>query len=147
MSLPKGAVQPNAAMTNSYLLIVLGLPDTVWKSIGALKEELITATMADQTVQSTAVTKAVSTEGETYAHHTAEIIALEAWWLMCKTGAPLHKRAATVHLRDGAGTVVRSYLLDGMMITGRELPQLDAGGEGSGALIKWSLSIDAVIPL
>jgi len=147
MPLPKGTVEPGAALSNSFRFDVPILGSVYFTKIGALSQELKTTTLADSTAQVTGKVDPVETEVEQYAHHDAEIVALEAWYAACKVGAPLHKQIGTLHLLGADGQPVRSFLLDGVICKGRQIPELDAKGDGEGVAFTWKLVVDNVIPL
>lgn len=143
----KGTIEPGAALSNSFRLEVPILGTIYFTKVGALEQELKTATMADTTAQVTGKVDPVETEVEQYAHHDAEVAALEAWYAACKVGAPGHKQIGTLYLLGSDGNPVRSFLLDGILCKGRTIPELDAAGDGEGVRFTWKLVVDNVIPL
>lgn len=147
MPLPKGTVEAGAALSNSYRLEIPILGTIYFTKVGALESVLKTTVLADTTAQSTGKVDPIETDVEQYAHHDAEVAALEAWFAACIAGAPLHKQIGTLHLLGADGNPVRSYLLDGMILRGRTLPEMDASGDGEAIRIGWKLSIDGVVPL
>lgn len=146
-SLPKGSVEAGAALTNSFLLEIPILGAIKFVSMGSLDQELKTTILADSTAMPTGKVDPVTTEAKQYAHHTAERLALEAWYAMNKSGTLGYKQIGILHMLGADGQAILSWLLDGMICNGRVIPELDSSGEGEGAMLTWKLTIDNVIPL
>ncbi len=147
MPLPKGTVEEGAALSNSFTLDIPIIGTIVFISIGDLEQELKTTILADSTAQSTGKVDPTETEAKSYAHHDAEIAAIEAWFTACKSGALGAKQVGTLHARGADGQPIRSWLLDGILLKGRTIPGFDAAGEGEAVMITWKLIIDNVVPL
>jgi hypothetical protein len=147
MPLAKGTVEPGAALSNSFRLEIPILGTVYFTKVGALEQELKTAVLPDSTAQTTGKVDPVEFDAEQMAHHGTEILALEAWFAACKVGAPLHKQIGTLHMLGADGEPVRSYLLDGLILKGRTIPELDASGDGEGVRFGWKLVVDNVVPL
>ena len=144
----RGTVEADAALSNQYRLEITGLPAIVFTRVGDISTELVTTTMADQTVQTTGQVKASEFEVDHYLHHQAERVAMEAWFLACSSGATGHKLPAFLYLLGADGlTIKATYMLDGVICKGRKLPELDGMGDGEGVRLTWTCSADAVIPL
>ena len=144
---PTGTVAPGAALANAFRLEVPILGTVVFVRMGAIEQSLTTVTMADQTVQTTGKVEPVETEAEQYAHHGAEVLALEAWYAACKAGTPGHKTAGVLHMLGADGNPVRSFLLDGILCKGRTIPEHDSAGDGEGQRFTWKFAIDTIAPL
>lgn len=147
MPLPKGTVEAGAALSNSFRLEVPILGTIYFVKVGALEQELKTAIMPDSTAQTTGKVDPVEFEASSMAHHGTEILALEAWYAACKSGAPFHKQIGTLHVLGADGEPVRSYLLDGLLLKGRTIPELDAAGDGEAVIYGWKMIVDNVVPI
>lgn len=144
----KGRVEAGSAMTNQYKLEVPGAPDIFFTRVGEIESELVLADMADRTRQTTGAVNASEVEVEQYIHHATERVFMESWFALCCVGAPLHKLTGLLFLFAADGTTVKaSYLLDGMILKKRGTPELAAGDDGAGGKLKWTISIDMLIPI
>lgn len=144
----KGTVSADAALSNQFKLEITGLPAIVFTRVGDISSELVTTTMADQTVQTTGQVKPAEFEVDHYVHHTAERVAMEAWFLACASGATGHKLPGFLYLLGADGSTIKAtYMLDGVICKGRKLPEHDAMGDGEGVRLTWTCSVDSVLPL
>lgn len=144
----KGRAQANAAMSNQYLFELDGLPDIYFTRIGELQRMLVTTELADKTKQTTGQVQPGETELEQYVHHEAERVALEQLHQAAVDGKPGHKIDGTLHLLGADGTTVKaSWLVQGVIIKGRKLPELQAKEDGEALKIVWSIDYDDVLPL
>ncbi len=143
----KGDVEEGSAIASQFELSIPGMPNIFWTRIGEVTVELIMSEQADQTWQTTGVTKPSETDADQYVHHEAEWLAMQAWFVACQTGAPLHKKVGTMHLNGADGQPVRSMRWQGITLSGWKVPELDAGGDGASVRATWMMKIDAVLPL
>lgn len=142
----KGQVSADAALTNQYRLEIPGTPPIYFARVGEISRELVTTELADKTAQTTGQINVIETEADTYAHHVAERLALEALLTAATVGAPGHKIATALLFLLGADGQPRvTYSLAGLIVKGRKTPELNSGDDGAGVLLTWMLSIDDAI--
>lgn len=142
----KGTAQANAAMTNQYVLEIAGAPDIFFVRVGELTSELVLAELADKTMQTTGQVNPGEFEADQYVHHDSEVLFLDALYILARTGAPLHKLGALLHLKRANGSTVRSILIDGLICKGKKSPELSAGDDGSAVMFTWTFSYDDILP-
>jgi hypothetical protein len=143
----KGLILPDHAAKNKYTLSVNGMVDLTVTMHGNIEEELKTVDLPDNTKASGGDSNPVEFTFSIPLHHAVEVLALEEWWLECKNSAPTYKRPATLTYKTASETAVRSYFLDGMFLTKRNLPDSEMGNDGEAQLIEWTASADSVEPL
>ena len=143
----EGTVEPGAAVTNKFKLEIQGVQDTYWTRMGELTSELVTAEMDDGTVQTTGRLKPGESDGDQYMHHASERLALEVLYRACQTGAPGHKRPATLTFLGADGQPVMGMLILGFLLKGRKTPELASGSDGEGVKITWMFSHDRLVIL
>lgn len=143
----KGQVEAGAAVSNNYRLEITGLPAIYFTRVGELARELVIAELADRTNVSTGEVKPGTFEADQYLHHTSERLALEALHGLASGGVLGYKSSALLHHLDAGGNVKGSWLIQGLICTGRKLPELAAGEDGEGVKITWSFAYDDVIPV
>ena len=147
MPMTKGTVKEGAALKNSFRLEIPLLGTIHFIKASQQEQTLTTTTLADQTVQTTGKVEPVEVDLESYAHHETEINNLELWFAACKSGSPGHKQIGTFHIMGADGQPVRSYIWDGVILKGRTIPELDAGGDGEAVAYSWKMAVDNIIPL
>lgn len=138
----KGQVQPNATVTNQFRLTIDDLPPVYFTRMGELERMLQVAEQADETNVSTGRVPPGEFEADQYAHHDAEVVAMEAWHRECEFGAPGYKKSAQVDFLDASGTARRSWELQGLINRGRTSPEFQRGEDGDDVVLTWTLAYD-----
>jgi hypothetical protein len=142
----KGSAQANAAFSNQYKLEIPGLPDTFFTRVGELERMVTVAEMPDKTQQTTGQINPGEFEADQLLHHAAERAALEALLNLTATGTLGHKIVGTMHYLGSDGASVKlSVLIDGLMVKGRKLPEVNSGEDGEAVNITWTLAYDDLI--
>lgn len=147
MPWPKGTVKPNAGLKNSFRLDIPILGPVFFATVGSLEQSITKTTLPDQTAQTTGKKEPIETDVTQMAHHEAEYLGFEDWYAQCQLGVPGHKQECTLYVLNSLNQPVRAFLLSGVWVMGRTIPEFDAGGDGEFVLITWKLSIDDVNPL
>lgn len=144
----KGAIQPNHMSTNKYQLLVLGLPPLTPTEVSGIEDELETTTLPDRTVASGGNRGASEMEISLPMHHLVEQAAMEVWFKESQDPVlPSYKKVATLIHKSISGAVLKTYSLIAVFPKKRSLPDLEMQNEGELAVVKWTLSIDDVLPV
>lgn len=144
----KGAIQPNHMSTNKYQLLVLGLPPLTPTEVSGIEDELETTTLPDRTVASGGNRGASEMEISLPMHHLVEQAAMEVWFKESQDPVlPSYKKVATLIHKSISGAVLKTYSLIAVFPKKRVLPDLEMQNEGELAVVKWTLSIDDILPV
>lgn len=144
----KGEVQADPILVNKYKLLVAGLPPILFTSISGLEEEIDVVDLPDRTVSSGGNTQPVEFTAMQPAHHSVEVLLMEAWYNENKDPiSATAKKAATLVLLSGTGSKIRAYTLTGMWPCKRKTPDLDYSDEGTMAQLEWTFKVDSMIAL
>lgn len=144
----KGTILPDHMATNKYQLLVLGLPPLTPTEVSGIEDELETTKLPDRTVASGGNRNATEVEISLPMHHTVEQAAMELWFKESQDPvAPSYKKAATLIHKSISGAVTKTYSLIAVFPKKRALPDLEMENEGELAVVKWTLSIDDVLPV
>lgn len=141
----QGKADANSAVTNSYRLEIVGLPDIFFTRVGELERKLIMVDMPDQTKQVSGQVSSGEFDADQLAHHEGERAALEALLTLSASGTLGHKTVGTMFYLRADGTVVLSVMLDGLICMGRKLPEMNAQDDGEKVVITWSFTYDDLI--
>lgn len=137
----KGEVLPDPAVINKFLFEVVGLPPFYARKAGPFTKELGKADAPDTTVHSSGRAMPGELTLETPMHHDIELVALDAWFLTCEYGVPSYKRAAVVTIMAANNIPRRVFMLTGLWITKKEVPELDRTSDDL-AFVTWTCSYD-----
>lgn len=144
----KGEIQTDHMPTNKYTLQVAGLITIVTTEVSGIEEELETVELPDRTIASGGQRKATEFTMMTPMHHSAERVALEAWYQEAHDPVTsTYKKPCTLTVQSLSGSTSANYTLSGVFIKGRNLPDLSKTSEGDMAMIEWTLSVDDILPL
>ena len=142
----KGKIQSGHIPKNKYTLQIIGLPVITFTSVGSLDEEIEKVDLPDRTVASGGQKKATKVNVKVPAHHTVQILAMEAWF---KEGqdpvSPTYKKSGiltqqTIHSAAGK----RGYMLVGVWNMKRTTPELTLANPGEESEVEYELSIDQI---
>jgi hypothetical protein len=144
----KGEVQADHIPVNKFTLKVVGLLDIYLSTVSGIEDELQTIDLPDRTKASGGNRSATEFTAMQPIHHTAEVVAMEAWF---KEGqdpiSPTYKKPCTLIMQSLSGQKSRSYTLIGVFVSKRALPDLDKSDDGEMAQIEWTFSVDDLLPL
>jgi hypothetical protein len=144
----KGAIKPDHMATNKYELLVLGLPPLTPTEISGLEDELQTTELPDRTRASGGNRGPSEMEITLPMHHLVEQAAMELWYKESQDPVvPSYKKVATLLHKSISGAVLRTYSLIAVFPTKRVLPDLEMSNEGEMAVVKWTLSVDDILPV
>jgi len=143
----KGKIEDDHIPVNKYELIVPGLPPLIFTAVSAIEDELDTVEMPDRSPRSGGVTKPVEFTAVQPAHHTIEVLAMEAWFLESETMLPTYRKAASLVMSSGSGNTLKTTSLINIFPSKKALPDLDMGNEGDMAAITWTFKADSALPL
>jgi len=142
----KATIQPDFMPLNKVKLSVPTLPVLTLISISGLEEDLAKVTLPDKTIQSGGRVEPVEFEIEIPLHHTTEVAAMEVWYATCQEPVlPGHKKVGTVSFFSQSNLVQRTYMLPGLMICGRGLPDGSLDNDGEQANNKWKMACDEIL--
>lgn len=144
----KATLQEDHIPVNKYILLLSGVPGITVTSVSGLETEIDTVDLPDRTRASGGNTKATEMTIKTPMHHTVERIAMELWMGECVDPiTSTAKKPGTLIMLSGTGKRVATYVLTGMWISKRKLPDLAFEDEGAMAQIEWTLQVDDVTVL
>lgn len=144
----KGEIQPDHMPVNNFSLKVIGLLDLTAVTISGIDDELQTVDLPDRTVASGGNRAATEFDVGIPAHHTAEIAAMEAWYIESQDPiTPTYKKPCTLIMNSLSGAKSRTYTLVGVFPKKRATPDLDMGADGDMAVITYTMSVDNIVPI
>lgn len=144
----KGKIQPAHINTSAYVFKIIGLVDLTFTKISGIEEKMDKAELPDRTAATGGETQPVEFTATQPAHHSVEVAAMEVWFSEGRDPvSSTYKKLATLVLTDIEGKAVRSYVVSGLWVMGRKLPDLDMSEEGTMAEIEWTFSADAILPI
>lgn len=144
----KASLKPDHIPVNKYTLSIVGILPLTFTSISGLEEEIDTVELPDRTKATGGNTKPVEITLMQPLHHTAEYLAMEAWFLEAQDPVTsTYKKVATLTLQSGTGAIRRTYTLLGCWVSKRKTPDLEMENEGELAAVEWTMQIDQVIPV
>jgi len=144
----KGTIKPDHIGVNNYSLKVLGLLELTAVKISGLEDELESVALPDRTNASGGNRKSTSFEMEIPAHHKEEIAIMEIWFRESQDPVlPTYKKPAVLKHLSLSKASSLDYTLVGLFPMKRMLPDLDMANEGDMAVVKWSMSVDDILPI
>lgn len=144
----KGSIQSGHIPVNKYQLQFVGLPQLTPTTVSGIEEELAMIDLPDRTKASGGNTGSSEMVISIPAHHTTEIVAMEAWFAEGQDPVtPTYKKAGSLRMESIAltGTGRRAQLI-GVWVTKRKMPDLEMSNDGEMAVYEYTLSIDQVLP-
>ena len=144
----KGSIQPGHIPVNKYTLLFVGLPTLTPTEISGLEEELQTVDLPDRTKASGGNTGPSEFTMMIPAHHTVEILAMEAWFAEGQDPVtPTYKKAGSLLMESGSLVgPTRTINLMGAFVTKRKMPDLEMANDGDMATYEWTISVDQILP-
>lgn len=144
----KATLKPDHIPVNKYTLSIVGIIPLTFTSISGLEEEIDTVELPDRTKATGGNTKPVEITLNAPLHHTAENVALEAWYREAQDPVTsTYKKVATLTLQSGTGAIRRTFTLLGCWLSKRKTPDLEMENEGDMAVVEWTMQIDQVVPV
>jgi len=144
----RGVLQPDHIPKNKFEFSVLGIIPITFTSVKGLEEKLDSVELPDKTRASGGRTGPSEIKCMLPAHHTAEFLALEAWFREGKDPvSPTYKKPATLNFPSISGQGGRSLSLIGVFITNRVMPDFEMKDSGEMAEIEYTFSIDELVVL
>jgi hypothetical protein len=144
----KAVLQEDHIPVNKYSLLIGGIVALTFTKISGIEEEVDVVELPDRTKASGGNTKSGEFTAESPMHHTAELAALEVWYVEGQDPIVLtYKKAATLVMTSGSGGKVKSYSVVGLWISKRKLPDLEFSNEGDMAVVEWTFQYDSVLPI
>jgi hypothetical protein len=144
----KNVLKVNRVQVNKFqLTIAPGVGSPLFTTISGLEEELDTVDLPDRTSRSGGREKQLEFEVQQPMHHDLEVLAMEAWYRMCKMSLPLYLKLGTLVLFDEWGIPRRRYTLPNLWISKRSHSELDLDNDGEMSTITWTLKADQIIPM
>jgi len=145
--LGKGQIQPNHLPVSKFDMLITGIPIPLhFVTLSGIEEETDMVELPDRTRASGGRTKPVEFTASIPLHHTAEFLALEELALEAVTGVATYKRPASLLIHKLDGGVPRSFLLEGLWVQRRRLPDLDANNDGEMATVEYTFQADSIVP-
>ena len=142
----KGVLQPDHIPQNKYALFVQGLPPIIFTAVSGLEEELDKVSLPDRTFASGGRTKEFEFTVKQPTHHTAERMAMEAWYEEGKDPVALtYKKPGTLVKQSLSGTNIVMYILQGLFVCKRNTNDLEMNNDGELDEIEWTIACDSVI--
>lgn len=142
----KGKIQNDPILVNRFDFKVVGLIPLTFTEISGLEDELELTELPDRTTASTGERKAGTFTAMQPSHHTAEVVAMEAWYKESQDPvSPTYKKPVTITRKGATKKVVRTVL--GVFPCKRKDPDLDMADEGTMDQIEWTFSFDDIQPV
>jgi hypothetical protein len=144
----KGVLQADHIPLNSFRLVIVGLPDLVLTGVSGLEEELDVTNLPDRTIASGGRTGPVEFDIMQPLHHTAEYLAMEAWFRESQDPAPpTYRKVGMLVLPSLSQSRERSYTLVGLFPRRRALPDFEMDNEGELSVVTWGMACSQVLPI
>jgi len=144
--LGKASLEPDHLPVSRFDLLVVGLAVPIhFVTLSGIEEEGEVVELPDRTKATGGRTRAVEFTASIPLHHTAEYLALEQWYAAAHDKvSPDYKRAATLLIWNLSQGLPRSFLLEGVWISRRALPDLDANNDGEMAVVEYTFQADNI---
>lgn len=144
----KGVINEGHIPVNNWQLLVIGGPPLTIIEQSGFEDELKTVTLPDQTVATGGTRNPVEFDITMPAHHTAEQVFMEAWFLESQDPvSPTYKKVATSIDFDIHGEVARTWSLIGLFPKKRVTSDKDMNDDGEMATVVWTMSADDQLPI
>lgn len=128
---------------NKYTLLVIGLPPITFTKLSGMEQETDVVDLPDRTRATGGNTQAFEVTVEVPLHHSTEIVAMNLWFQEGQDPvSATYKKAATLVLQSGTGSITRTYAIEGMWVSKRKTPDLDFADEGAMAVHEYTLQAD-----
>jgi hypothetical protein len=142
----KGVIHPDHIPRNKYQLLVDGMPDFTFLTVGNLEEELETVDLPDRTTASGGNTKPIEFTAAIPTHHTEERDAMEAWYQEGQDPVdPGYKKTAILVKQSISEFQTVAYTLIGTYPCKRNTSELEMANEGELDQIEWTFKSDQII--
>ena len=139
----KATIQPDHIPVNKYTLLVVGLIPIVFTKVSGMEQETDVVDLPDRTRATGGNTQPFEIVVEVPAHHTAEIAVMNLWWQEGQDPVlATYKKAGTLLMQSGTGSVIRSFANSGMWVSKRKTSDLDFANEGEMAVHEYTIQID-----
>lgn len=140
-------LKPNRVQVNKYkLLIQPGVGTPLFTRISGLEEELDAVDLPDRTSRSGGREKPIEFEVDQPMHHDLEVLAMEAWYRMCRHTLPLYLKLGVLMVFDEWGIPRRRYTMPNLWISKRATSDLELDNDGEMGILTWTLKADCIIP-
>lgn len=139
----KAVFKPDRIQVNKFQLIVPGLPAFTPVQVSGHDSELDKAELPDRTMHSGGRKKGGEFELILPAHHTVEIVAMEAW--LEENVDPISataKKLATLTAFSGTGATIRAWSYQGVWPQKAATPDFELDNDGDMATITYTMSFD-----
>jgi len=144
----KGEIRADHMPANKFQFRVAGLADLGAVTVSGIEDELEAVELPDRTMASGGQRKAGEFEIGIPMHHTAEIAAMELWFVESQDPVlPTYKKPCTLLHPSISGQSSRNFTLTGVFPKKRALPDLDKSDEGNMNVETWTMSYDNIIPI
>lgn len=144
----KNVLKTNRVQVNKFQLTIQpGVGAPLFTTISGLEEELDTVDLPDRTSRSGGREKQLEFEVGQPMHHDLEVLAMEAWYRMCKATLPLYLKLGVLVLFDEWGMPRRKYTLPNLWISKRAHSELELDNDGEMSIITWTLKADQIVPM
>jgi len=145
----QGSVQPDHVPVNNFELVVQGLTTPIFfVEVSGIEYEVQAVDLPDRTKASGGNAVPQEWTAKTMLHHAVERAALEAWLLEGQDPVQAsYKKTATLIHKTLSGAQNGKYLLSGVWIMKKKLPDLNRADEGNAGMIEWTISSDKIAPL
>jgi len=140
----KGTIATNHIPVNKYTLSVATQPEFIFTTVSGVEQETAGTVLPDNTRASGGEQQPFDLTCEIPLHHSAEVVALEAWFKEGKDPVTAtYKKVGTMIYKDISGAVKKSLQLNGMWITKLKYPDTDMSNEeGEMAVLEVTFSVD-----
>jgi hypothetical protein len=144
----KGVIQPDHIPVNRYQLIIAGLPVQLRPTeISGMEDEMATTDLPDRTRATSGERNALEFTMMIPAHHTAEVLACEAWYREGMSPvSPSYKKSGMIIMQSLTGANARVRTLIGAFISKRTDPDLEMASDGEMASLEYTVSVDDCLP-
>lgn len=144
----KNVLKVNRVQVNKFQLTIQpGVGSPLFTSITGLEEELDTVDLPDRTTRSGGRGKQLEFEVIQPMHHDLEVLAMEAWWAMCKATLPGYLKLGILVLFDEWGMPRRRRTIPNIFISKRKDTDQELDNDGEMATITWTLKGDEIIAM
>lgn len=143
-----GTLQTDHIALNKFKLIVVGLPEITFITVGGITDAVTESELPDGTVASGGKTAPVEITVTVPLHHLVEVLAMDNWKREAEDPIDKgYKKTGTLVMTSGSGDEFKSYTLSGLWIRERSTPDLDMANEGEMAVNTYVMRADRVLPV
>ena len=146
----KNLIQEDHIPVNKYELIVVGLavPSVTFTELSGLEFELGVIELPDRTKATGGQRGTGEFTGMVPLHHTAEILAMDAWF---EEGldpvTSTYKKVGTLLFSRNTGGLGKTYSMIGMWCSKRKTPDLSFENDGEMAVNEYTIQVDDMLPV